>query len=107
VEPLRLEKAEGAGSFRLIGELDASNADEVAARLKEELGRANQLTLDTSDLTFMDSQGLHMLIELGAEAAKRGTLVRLTNSSRQVKRVLSVAVPTGIPGVEMVKESDE
>jgi anti-anti-sigma factor len=107
VELLRLEKAEGTSSFRLIGELDSSNVAEVAARLKEELNQADQLTLDSSELTFMDSQGLHMLIELGAEAAQRGTSVRLSNCSRQVKRLLNVAIPSGIPGVEIVEEPDE
>jgi anti-anti-sigma factor len=104
---IRVEKAEGSPSFRLIGELDSSNIAEVDTRLREELRRANQLTLDTSDLTFMDSQGLHMLIGLGAEAAHRGTAVRLSNRSRQVKRLLEIAVPSGIPGVEIVEEPDE
>lgn len=99
---LRLEEGEGPASFRLIGELDVSNAPQVTARLREELDRADQLSLDVSELTFMDSQGLRMLIELGGEAIQRGTTVRVVNSSIQVKQLLRVAVPTGIPGVEIV-----
>jgi anti-sigma B factor antagonist len=98
---LRLEKGEGSASFRLIGELDSSNVPEVTAELQEELRRADQLTLDTSGLTFMDSQGLRMLIELGREASQRGSSVTVINCSRQVRRLLEVAVPTGIPGVEI------
>jgi anti-anti-sigma factor len=98
---LRLEKGEGSASFRLIGELDSSNVPEVTAELQEELRRADQLTLDTSGLTFMDSQGLRMLIELGREASQRGSSVTVINCSRQVRRLLKVAVPTGIPGVEI------
>jgi anti-anti-sigma factor len=103
MELLRLEEGPGPASFRLIGELDYSNVPEVTARLQDELRAADQLTLDTSGLRFMDSQGLHMLIELGAEAARRGTSVALINSSKQVKRLLDVAVPTGITGVEIVE----
>jgi anti-anti-sigma factor len=103
VDLLRLEKEEGSASFRLVGELDASNAAQVTARLREELSRTNQLALDTSDLTFMGSQGLHMLIELGAEAVQRGTSVLVSHCSPQVKRLLDVAVPTGIPGVEIAE----
>jgi anti-anti-sigma factor len=103
MELLRLEKGEGSASFRLIGELDTSNVPQVTARLQDELRGTDQLTLDTSDLTFMDSQAVRMLIELGMEAAQRGTSVTLINSSRQVKRLLDVAVPTGIPGVEVVE----
>jgi anti-sigma B factor antagonist len=98
---LRLEKGEGSASFRLIGELDSSNVPEVTAELQEQLRRADQLTLDTSGLTFMDSQGLRMLIELGREASQRGSSVTVINCSRQVRRLLEVAVPTGIPGVEI------
>ena len=103
MELLRLEKGEGPGSFRLIGELDNSNVLQVTTRLQAKLREADQLTLNASDLTFMDVQGLRMLIELGEEAAKRETSVTLINCSRQIKRLLDVAVPTGIPGVEIVE----
>jgi anti-sigma B factor antagonist len=102
MELLRLEREEGSASFRLIGELDSSNVPGVTAELQEELRRAEQLTLDTADLTFMDSQGVRMLIELGREASQEGSSVTVINCSRQVKRLLEVAVPTGIPGVEIV-----
>jgi anti-anti-sigma factor len=106
MELVRLEKEEGSPSFRLIGELDASNVDDVRAELVAELRRANRLTLDTSELAFMDSQGLHMLIDLGREAANRGAQVTLINCSRQVRRLLDVAVPSGIPGVD-IEEADK
>lgn len=99
---LRLDKGEGP-SFRLIGELDGSNVPDAAPRLLDELGRSNQLTLDCDGLTFMDSQGLHMLIDLGREAAEKETSVKVLNCSRQVKRLLEVAIPAGIPGVEVVE----
>lgn len=103
MEILRLEKGEGPGSFRLIGELDASNVPKTTVQLKNELRRAGQLTLDASELTFMDSQGLRMLIGLGTEALQREDTVALVGCSGQVKRLLDVAVPTGVPGVEIVR----
>jgi anti-anti-sigma factor len=106
MELLRLERGEGSASFRLIGELDSSNVPAVTAELQEELRRADQLTLETSELTFMDSQGVRMLIELGREASQKGSSVTVINYSRQVKRLLEVAVPTGIPGVEIVKADE-
>jgi anti-anti-sigma factor len=102
VEILRLEKEEAPGSFRLIGELDASNVPQTTVQLMNELRRAGQLTLDASELTFMDSQGLRMLIGLGTEALQREDTVALVGCSGQVKRLLDVAVPTGVPGVEIV-----
>jgi anti-anti-sigma factor len=103
MELLRLKKeANKPTTLRLIGELDASNVPEVTARLQDELRRAGHLTVDTSEITFMDSQGLRMLIVLGAEATQAGTTVTVVNRSKQVKQLLGVAVPTGIPGVEIV-----
>jgi anti-anti-sigma factor len=103
VELLRLEEGDTPAFFRLIGEIDLSNARQLQARLQDELRLAGRLTLDTSDLTFMDSQGLRMLIELGREAVERGTALTVLNPSRQVKGLLAVAVPTGIPGVEVLE----
>jgi anti-anti-sigma factor len=72
--------------------------------LEAEVGKSSALTLDVSDLTFMDSQGLALLIHLGEEAKKRGKTIRLVRPSSQVRRLLDVAVPGGIPGVEIVQD---
>jgi anti-anti-sigma factor len=106
VEILRLEKGETPGSFRLIGELDASNVPQTTVQLLDELRGAGRLTLDASELTFMDSQGLRMLIGLGTEALQREATVALVGCSGQVKRLLDVAVPAGVPGVEIVRADE-
>jgi anti-anti-sigma factor len=102
VELLRVEEGESPASFRLIGELDLSNVPQLQARLVEKLRQARKLTLETSDLTFMDSQGLRMLIGLGTEATELGTTVIVLNPSTQVRQLLDLTVPTGIPGVEIL-----
>ena len=102
VEPFSLQPADRPGAFRLVGELDIASAEAVRSRLEGELERSGGLTLDTSDLRFMDSQGLRMLIDLGEQALKRDGTVKVLNCSKQVRRLLEVAVPTGIPGVEIV-----
>jgi anti-anti-sigma factor len=99
---LRVEEEDEPTSFRLMGELDISNVPQLQARLLEKLREARKLTLDTSDLTFMDSQGLRMLIALGHAATQLGTTVTVLNSSTQVSQLLDLAVPTGIPGVDIV-----
>jgi anti-anti-sigma factor len=103
MELLRVEKGEGSGSFRLIGELDDSNVPQVTTRLQDELRGADQLTLNASDLTFMDVQGLRMLIELGEEAARGRPPLPLSTALGRSSGYWTCAVPTGIPGVEIVE----
>jgi anti-anti-sigma factor len=102
-ELLRLEEGDGPSYFRLVGELDVSNASQVGKRLQSELRRNGHLTLDTKGLTFMDSQGLHLLILLGMEASERGATVTVVNCPPQVRRLLDVSIPQGIPGVEIAE----
>ncbi len=101
VEYVQLERV-APGTFRLAGELDVSDVDEVQAQLEKELRNGQGLDLDTSELSFMDSQGLHMLIRLGELADEVSSSVRVLNCSAAVRRLLNVAVPHGIPGVEIV-----
>jgi anti-anti-sigma factor len=98
----RLERGEAPAFFRLVGELDISNTSGVSDELRHELKRSSELTLDATGLTFIDSQGLRMLIDLGQQAVSQGTLVKVTNGTRQLRRLLQVGVPAGIPGVEIV-----
>jgi anti-anti-sigma factor len=85
-----------------VGELDSSNATEVAEQLQLAFRRSGQLTLDTRGLSFMDSQGLRLLLLLGGEASERGSTITVINCSPQVRRLLDISVPQGIPGVEIV-----
>jgi anti-sigma B factor antagonist len=55
----------------LAGELDLSNVSELAERVNNELDRPiSTLILDLSELTFMDSTGLRLLIELDQRATR-------------------------------------
>jgi anti-anti-sigma factor len=103
-ELLRLEKGDKPASFRLVGELDMSTVPVAQERLRDELRRAGDLTLDTAELGFIDAQGLRMLIVLGEEAVSAATVVRVVNCSPQLNRLLEVAVPNGIPGVQIVQD---
>jgi anti-anti-sigma factor len=101
-EIFRLERGEGSAFFRLVGELDMSNVPGVTEELSRELEQSNELILDATGLTFTDSQGLTMLIDLGKQAIKQETIVQVANCSRQLRRLLRVAVPGGIPGVNVL-----
>jgi anti-anti-sigma factor len=69
VRPTRFEVVEETRDARLIvsvaGELDLNTTQELSRRVDARLAEdAADVTLDLSELTFMDSSGLRLLIEL-------------------------------------------
>jgi len=100
VEAGSLTRGEGSGEFRLERDVDISNAEPIRRHLQDALSQSHELTLDVAGVTFMDSQGLQMLLRLGKQAVEERKIVRLVNVPDQVRRLLDIAVPEGIPGVE-------
>jgi anti-anti-sigma factor len=88
--------------FRLIGELEVTNVEAVAQRLESALLHGDRLRLDLSEVTFIDSRGVQMLVRLGALAEEVDlTPVVMNSPSEEVRKVLLIAVPDGLPGVEV------
>jgi anti-anti-sigma factor len=93
------------GRFLLRGELEVANVEAVADRLQTELQAGHRLALDLSGLKFIDSQGIHLLARLAALALELGLApVSVIAPSEEVTRVLSIAVPDGMPGLEIRQE---
>ncbi len=104
VRPTRFEVAEEDMDGKLVvsvaGELDLSTAQELAHRIDERLGDgATNVMLDLSELTFMDSSGLRLLIELHQRAEQDSWELNLIapklESARAVLRMTGadVALP--------------
>jgi anti-sigma B factor antagonist/stage II sporulation protein AA (anti-sigma F factor antagonist) len=92
--------------FALEGELDMASADllvEVAGQVTEK----DELVLDMSGLTFIDSSGLRAVLQV-AHRTNGTSGVTLVDPSPAVRRVLEVALPSGAPGlrVEVGRSSD-
>jgi anti-anti-sigma factor len=102
MELLKIVPTDVPGTLRLIGELDLSNVESVQAQLERAFPDNGQLRLDTSELAFLDSHGIRMLIVLGEQALAQGSAILILNCSKAVWRSLDVSVPGGIPGVEVV-----
>jgi anti-anti-sigma factor len=82
----------------LEGEIDMSSADELRSVLMEH--RTGPLILDASNLTFMDSSGLKVLVEAAASRNGSGSLV-LRRPSSSVRRLLDMIVPNGVEGLDV------
>ena len=79
--------------LRLSGELDLSSAAALTDALDPLLARGGRIVLDVSDLSFMDSTGLQVLIRSALSLGERGELV-LLNPGNLVRSILELAIRT-------------
>ena len=86
----RVELSEDGPGARLRGELDLAAYDVAAAALEPLFRPGGDVTLDLSELTFVDSSGIRLLIRLRQAIGDDGRLV-LRSPQPHVARVLGVA----------------
>jgi len=87
--PMEVSPAGAPRTIRLAGELDLLNAEEVEAMLEPDSKGQGDLVLDLSDLAFIDSSGIRVLIRTAERLEGRGRLI-LRSPNRQVQVVLSL-----------------
>ncbi len=92
----------GPRVFRLIGELDASNVGDVSILLDEEILRGGNLTIDLSELTFVDSMGVGLLATVAEKIAGRGDLI-LVAPDHSVRRILELVQIHQRPNVKLIQ----
>ena len=92
----------GPRIFRLIGELDASNVGDVDTLLDEEIHRGGDLTLDLSELTFVESVGVGLLATTAQRLVGRGSLI-LLSPDHSVRRVLELVQLDRLPNVKIIE----
>lgn len=84
---------DGRAVLRLTGELDLSTvptAEESLNRLEGET--ADDLVIDLSDLTFMDSTGLRFILSACARAATAARLIQIVPGPEPVHRVFRLTL---------------
>jgi anti-anti-sigma factor len=83
---------------RVHGEIDLSNAQEVSSAIGTAMGQeARWLVVDLSDLTYLDSSGVALLLRLAARLrTRRRQLHLVVPHGSPVRRVLGF---TGLPRV--------
>jgi anti-anti-sigma factor len=88
-ETFRIERT-GDRSLKLIGELDLASFDTAMAALEPILAEDGDLEFELSELSFLDSSGIRVLIKCRAALDGRGTIV-LRDASEHVMKILEIA----------------
>ena len=79
-------------ALRLSGEMDISCEDAFAATLRACMADgATDLLVDLSQLTFIDSSGLRMLIQLWDKSRDNGLGLSMLQGTSQARRTMEIA----------------
>lgn len=104
IPPLRIEPVEGSPrALRVSGELDVLNAELLASRLRDLTGTPGDIVLDVSELAFVDSRGLQILIQAAQELEGQGILI-LRHPQSVVANLLRVTQAQTLPGLRIEPE---
>ena len=82
--------------MHVVGEIDTLTAPVLRSRLDEQVPAVRLLVLDLSDVTFLGSAGLAVLVAAKDDADRRRHTLRLVPGSRIVTRALEA---TGLLGL--------
>ena len=73
------------------GEVDVSNADELRSSLDRELeSNVSELSVDLSQVPYIDSTGIGVLVGTAHRAGERGVRFEVVRPQRNVARVLGL-----------------
>jgi anti-anti-sigma factor len=86
---VRSQREEDTQTLYLAGELDASSAPTLERELDWiELGDAKTVVLQLSGLTFIDSEGVGLLVRATSDFARDSRPVRVVGAQGQVRAVI-------------------
>jgi anti-anti-sigma factor len=99
MEVLEITELDGDEGLRLTGELDVSTAPQLNEAIAG-IGGNGQVTLDLSELSFIDSSGLHAIVAYARTANGNGPLV-LDGVSSAMLRIFEMTDLAQHPDLEI------
>lgn len=85
----------GAGTnacwIGISGELDSISAPELVAALQRVLGAVRLVVLDLGGLTFMDSAGIHAIVDASVAATARGDKLVVAGATPAIRSAFSAS----------------
>ena len=92
------------GLLRVIGEVDASNADYFGSILLSESRRVPLLTLDVMRLRFLSGEGLRAIVRTAGDLHRKGGALHLAGPNRLIRRMVQVLRADRVPGLVLLDE---
>jgi len=87
----RLARLDGEARVELVGEIDRAAMDDVWNILSAAITLSpQQLAIDLAHVTFMDSSGLHLLIDAHEAVTGAGGSFTLANVPARVRKLLDI-----------------
>lgn len=98
---MKMTKTQNGTSMDIVleGRLDTESAPELAAELKDGLGQIEKLTVDMSEVEYVSSSGLRVLIK-ARNSLKYGGEMIIANANELVREVFDL---TGISNIFTMK----
>jgi len=90
--------ADGRAVVEIAGELDLSGTQTVSVAVRgllEESPSVERIEIDATKVAFIDSTGLHLLLDLQANAADRNVAFEVAAASDAFRRVVEMAGVAG------------
>jgi anti-anti-sigma factor len=93
-----------SGSLNLSGELDMATVADFDSALKPLCAAGGIVTIHVSDLTFMDSTGLHALVRAAQELRDRGCIIiHGLDGNRSIRTVLELSQVDTLRNIHLIK----
>ena len=106
METLKIIEVEDPPGYRLVGEVDMASVSLLREALDGSM-HPGGITLDLAELTFIDSSGIHCIVQHALSRNGSGPLT-LVNVTPIVQRTLDiVGVGGGIPHIELRNGTDD
>jgi anti-sigma B factor antagonist len=106
---LRCNVSSKRGQVRVhpVGELDVAAAPDVARAIRQLYAAGfSRVILDLRELSFIDSAGVHMVIEAHQAARRAGAELELVAGPRQVQRAFELTATVGLLPFRLPTASD-
>ena len=86
---LRIEPGDDGASFRIAGDLDLATVSNLLDAVRAAGPFDGDVSIDLSELSFMDSTGLRALVTISKDLPEGGKLI-IAGASAQVRKLMTL-----------------